>query len=112
MGGPSCNSLCAGTEFFQEMTRSMLAFWRATGLSVVDQDGSRYMPCAHKSHAHHHGNSDSMRVQFEEVKKLFREYLDILRDFPPDTGLPPVAFVTSASKNLSRSWTRPARAST
>eukprot|EP01051_Picozoa_sp_SAG22_P015958 SAG22_NODE_2168_length_2899_cov_1.834286_2_plen_545_part_01 len=73
-GGPSCAALCAGTSFFQRMKASMLEFWRTVKLSAIDQDGSRYMPCSNKSHAHHHGAADSMRVQFEEVKNLFHAY--------------------------------------
>ena len=104
------------------MKATMLAFWRAARLSAVDQDGSRYMPCSNKSHAHHHGLSDSMRVQYEEVRALFREYLDVPGEpaatsagggavaFPGAGGagdgsdgaspLPRVAFVTSASTNF------------
>ena len=74
-GGPSCASLCAGTSFYQKMKATMLQFWRTTRLSAVDQDGSRYMPCSNASHAHHHGFNDSMRVQFDEIKSLFRSYL-------------------------------------
>jgi hypothetical protein len=99
-GGPSCASLCAGTDFFQKMKTSMLDFWRTVKLSVVDQDGSRYAPCSNASHAHHHGHNDSMRVQFEAVKSLFHSYLKIPSAFPSDDGVPDVAFVTSASSNF------------
>ena len=76
-GGPSCASLCAGTSFYQDMKASMLEFWRTTKISTIDQDGSRYMPCANKSHAHHHGSEDSILVQYDEVKELFHDYLSI-----------------------------------
>ena len=99
-GGPSCSSLCAGTSFYQRMKATMLEFWRTVKLSAIDQDGSRYMPCANASHAHHHGRNDSMRVQFEEVKSLFHTYIDIPAAFSKDEGVPPVAFVTSASSNF------------
>jgi hypothetical protein len=82
------------------MKTSMLEFWRTVKLSAVDQDGSRYMPCANASHAHHHGLNDSMTVQFEEIKSLFRTYLDIPSGFPSDEGVPKVGFVTSASTNF------------
>eukprot|EP00040_Diaphanoeca_grandis_P013675 m.69130 g.69130 ORF g.69130 m.69130 type:complete len:822 (-) comp24054_c0_seq2:107-2572(-) len=98
-GGPSCASLCAGTSFYQNMKTSMLEFWKTVRLSAIDQDGSRYMPCANASHAHH-GHNDSMRVQFEEVKDLFHTYLDIPSGFPSGDGVPKVAFVTSASANF------------
>lgn len=99
-GGPSCSSLCAGTEFYQSMKVTMLNFWRTVKLSAIDQDGSRYMPCSNASHGHHHGAGDSMRVQFEEVRDLFRAYLDIPGSFPSDEGVPKVAWVTSASENF------------
>ena len=99
-GGPSCASLCAGTSFYQSMKTTMLEFWRTAKLSAVDQDGSRYMPCSNASHAQHHGAYDSMRVQFEEVRALFRTYLDIPGSFPSNGGVPKVAFVTSASQNF------------
>lgn len=99
-GGPSCSSLCAGTSFFQSMKVTMLDFWRTVKLSAIDQDGSRYMPCSNASHAHHHGAADSMRVQFDEVRDLFRAYLDIPSSFPSDEGVPKVAWVTSASQNF------------
>ena len=104
IGGPSCASLCAGTSFYQTMKESMLEFWRTVKLSVIDQDGSRYMPCANASHAHH-GRNDSMRVQFEEIKSLFHTYLSIPSAFPDagagaGGGVPKVAFVTSASSNF------------
>jgi hypothetical protein len=98
-GGPSCASLCAGTRFFQRMKASMLEFWRTVKLSAIDQDGSRYMPCTNASHAHHSHN-DSMRVQFEQVKSLFHTYLSIPGEFPSVSGVPKVAFVTSASSNF------------
>jgi hypothetical protein len=99
-GGPSCSSLCAGTSFFQDMKTSMLEFWRTVKLSAIDQDGSRYVPCANASHEHHHGLDDSMRVQFEQVKSLFHNYLDIPSAFPSGGSVPKVAFVTSASTNF------------
>jgi hypothetical protein len=100
-GGPSCSSLCAGTTFYQQMKATMLDFWRTVQLSVIDQDGSRYMGCANSSHAHHNGANDSMRVQFDEIKSLFHTYLAIPGEFAPDVvGVPKVAFVTSASSNF------------
>jgi hypothetical protein len=99
-GGPSCASLCTGTAFNQRMKTSMLDFWRLAKLSAIDQDGSRYMPCANASHAHHHGDADAMRVQFEEVTSLFREYLAVPGGFHGDVSVPQVAFVTSASQNF------------
>ena len=98
--GPGCSSLCAGTSFYQQMKTTMLDFWRTARLSVIDQDGSRYMDCANASHAHHHGESDSMRVQFEEIKSLFHAYLEVPQAAGWEPTLPKVAFVTSASSNF------------
>jgi len=39
-GGSGCSALCGATEFYSKMEASMHAWWRATGVSTVAQDGA------------------------------------------------------------------------
>ena len=62
-GGPGCCAMCGATEFYDEMEDTMHAWWRATGVTAVDQDGAETAtPCANESHANHHGLNDSVYV--------------------------------------------------
>ena len=62
--------MCGATEFFDEMEASMHAWWRATGVSVVSQDGAESStPCANVSHKHHHGLNDSIWAQYIHTYK-------------------------------------------
>ena len=73
--GAPC-ALCGATEFYDQMEASMLAWWHATGVSVVDQDGSESStPCANESHLHHHGLNDSIWEQYRAVRRTYHEYL-------------------------------------
>ena len=40
IGRSGCCAMCGATEFYDEMEASMHAWWRATGVSVVSQDGA------------------------------------------------------------------------
>ena len=72
----------------------MHAWWRATGVSVVAQDGAESnSPCANRSHAHHHGLNDSIWQQYKAVRRTFNKYLTTpMHDHktgqlrPPSTG--------------------------
>lgn len=45
-GGSACCSLCSANTYFDAMRTSMLAFWDATGMTVIDQDGAEIgQPC-------------------------------------------------------------------
>jgi hypothetical protein len=75
-GGSGCSALCSATRFYDEMEASMHHWWRATGVSVVDQDGAETgTPCANMSHAHHHGLNDSLWEQYKAVRRTFQQYL-------------------------------------
>jgi hypothetical protein len=68
--------MCGATSFFSEMTESILSWWQATKVSVVDQDGAESgTPCANASHLHHHGINDSIWQQYKSVRALFNAYL-------------------------------------
>ena len=75
-GGPGCCSTCAASEWFQDMSRSVLDFWDATGMTATEQDGAESdSPCANESHAHHHGLNDSVWRKWEAVHGVFKAYL-------------------------------------
>ena len=75
-GGPGCSALCGATEFYDRMEASMHAWWRATGVSTVAQDGAESnTACANESHAHHHGLNDSIWAQYKAVRRTFNTYL-------------------------------------
>jgi hypothetical protein len=75
-GGPGCCSLCAASEFYDELEASILSFWDATGMTVTEQDGAESnSPCANASHAHHHGLSDSIWQKWRRIHDTFRGYL-------------------------------------
>ena len=75
-GIPGRCAMCGATEFYDAMEASMHAWWRATGVSVVLQDGAESMtPCANESHAHHHGLNDSVWEQYKAVRRTFNTYL-------------------------------------
>ena len=74
-GGPGCCSLCAGSEWYDAMEASVLAFWDATGMTVTEQDGAESdSPCANASHARHHGLNDSVLVKWQRVHDTFRAF--------------------------------------
>eukprot|EP00040_Diaphanoeca_grandis_P036541 m.233286 g.233286 ORF g.233286 m.233286 type:complete len:895 (+) comp33639_c0_seq1:188-2872(+) len=75
-GGSGCCAMCGATTFYDAMEASMHAWWRATGVSVVAQDGAESAtPCANESHVHHHGLNDSLWQQYKAVRRTFNTYL-------------------------------------
>jgi hypothetical protein len=75
-GGSGCSAMCGATEFYDKMEASMHAWWKATGVSVVAQDGAESgTPCANESHTHHHGLNDSIWQQYKAVRRTFNTYL-------------------------------------
>ena len=92
-GGPACCSLCAGTEFYDQMEASMLRWWEAAHIAVVEQDGALGpTPCANESHRHHHGVNDSLWVQYQAVLRTYRQYL-LLPLRTARSGLPQVGLI-------------------
>ena len=75
-GGPGCCAMCGATDFYSGLEASVLAWWRATGVSATNQDGAESAtPCANESHAHHHGLNDSLWTQYQAVRRTFHGYL-------------------------------------
>jgi len=67
------NSPCVGSEWGREYFRKLYAFYEATGMDVLEHDGSYPGDvCAAKGHPGHRGLGDSQWSQFRTVAAFYR----------------------------------------